>query len=147
MKKIIGTVIVICLLCGVGITASASCRGWNGWQLSVIDRQMSNSNYPHATAVLTRCTCLPVDNYLYAGVRVQYRAMNGTQYYWSPTSGYIGSSGYDVENRTTTVTLYGNYLIVYAQAKFEAQCGSNTKSIFYRQWTGDPGEALGEYEK
>ena len=146
-KKIICLVLVLCLLFGVSVTASATCKGWGNWHLSVIDRQMSNGTQPHATAKLWRCSCLPIDNYLYAGVRAQYRAMNGTQYYWSPTSGYTYSDGYDVESRTATVTLYGDYLIVYAQAKFQGKCGSNTMSTFYREWTGDPAEAFGEFEK
>ena len=147
IKKIICTVMVICLLCGVGVTASASCKGWRDWHLSVIDRQMANGTQPHATAKLWRCNCLPVDNYLSVGVRVQYSVMNGTQYYWSPTSDFKYSEGYDIESIEKTVTLYGNYLIVYAQAKFQAQCSTNAMSTFYREWTGDPLESFGEIEK
>lgn len=73
--------------------------------------------------------------------------MNGTQYYWSPSNDYQYHTGYDVEHRTATVTLYGNYLIVYAQAKFQAKCGSDPMSTFYREWTGDPVESFDEFEK
>ena len=147
MKKALRVLLVMCLLLAFGVTASATCKGYGNWQLSVIDRQMLNGTQPHATATIWRCSCLPVDNYLSAGVRAQYRHMNGSQYYWSPTTGYVTDWGNNVESRTVTVTITGNYLIKYAKAKFQARCGSNAMSTFYREWDGDPVESFGELEK
>lgn len=148
MKKLLGMLLALGMLCTIGATASAACRGWDGWQLSVMDRFVAPSSHPYATAWLSKCHCLPVDNYLYVGVKAQYQ--EGNHFYWNPNPlffEYYEDDGYDVNAVEASVTVSDNAIIVYAQAHYEATCGINSTSSFNRTWSGDPGEAFGPVEE
>lgn len=146
MKKFLGLFLAIGMICAIGGTASAACRGWDGWQLSVMDRFVAPSSHPNATARLTKCHCLPVDNYLYVGVRAQYNI--GNNYYWNPgSSSYIEDDGSDINSVCASAYISDVGIIVYAKAHYEATCGTNATSSFDRTWTGDPGEAFGPVEE
>lgn len=148
MKKFYSILLAVCLLCGIGAMASASCtQGYGAWTLSVIDRYMSNGTLPHATTILSKCSCQPVSNYLYTAVRAQYLYDN--HYYWEPlTIGYNYNFGYDIPSITATATVLNDEAIItYAEGRFTARCGNNASNAFVREWTGDSGEAFGDIEQ
>ena len=76
-----------------------------------------------ATAFTNRCSCLPVNNYLAAWIRVQYN--DGGQYINDPINSnhYYYDSGYNVES--VSKTLY-HPNIVYAKSVHRARCGSGS---------------------
>lgn len=144
MKRLL-VLLAISLLLGIGTVSSAECQqGYNALTFSVIDRYMSNGTVPQATVILVRCTCLPVNNYLYAGVRVQFSYNNGQDYSWSPSfNQYVNQHRMNTYSVTATAyTPNSTDIIVYAKAHFDAWCGNNDNS-FDREWTGDPGESIG----
>ena len=151
MKKVLSTIIAVCMLCAIGTIASAACRGWGGWQLSVMDRFVEPNSSPNATARLTRCSCLPVDNHLKVQVQAQYKiGENGTLYYWSPGSTsayYVTSEQGNANSVTATATVPDYGFIIFAKANYEATCGNDPTSYFTREWSGDPGEAFAPEEK
>ena len=88
--------------------------------------------YPGATvdqgySYISKCSCNPVDNYLYAGVRVQY--YNGNNYIWDPASSlnYYYSEGYDVSYRDASCS---HININYADGYFKARCYASGGSLY-----------------
>ena len=145
MKKVLAVLIVLGVLGTVGTTASAACRGWYGLTFNVIDREIYNTK-AHADVALTKCNCVPVNNYLSAGVWIQYKyGENGTYFYYKPGyESYQPDYGSNVSSVSRSVSVPENLcIIVYAKARFVARCGSNPNNTFYREWTGNPLESIG----
>ena len=68
-------------------------------------------------AAIYKCSCNPVDNYLYASARVQY--LDGSLYYWSS---YTTSADEDTSQRAFVVNSPNNCYVSYVDAYFRAQC-------------------------
>lgn len=145
-KKLLGLILVLGMLCAIGGTASAACRGWDGWQLSVSDRFIPPSGHPKATALLTRCHCLPVENFLSVSVQAQYEKNGLYTMVYSPSI-YNTTYGSYIASVTATAYAPDDGLIVWAKGSYYAICGNNPGSSFTRTWTGDPGEAIGPVEE
>lgn len=81
-----------------------------------------------ATACITRCDCMPVENYLFAGLKVQYE-VDGNDYLWYPSKkAYIYDSGHDVGSAKIS---YKEHYIYYIDAWFQAQCDTGEKVSFF----------------
>ena len=97
-------------------------RPYNQYGVSITNGE----NTDIASASITRCACVPVDNYLKVGLQVQYQA--GNYYYWIPseTTIYV-SEGEDCVGQSQSIS-HAN--IIYAQAHFWARCGTGEKISF-----------------
>ena len=73
-----------------------------------------------ATAFISRCSCIPVDNYLKASIQVQYKEDGG--YHWLPseTSVYFQEET-NKDSASVSVTQKN---IVYADGMLRARCSS-----------------------
>ncbi len=89
-----------------------------------------SANADSATASITRCSCNPVDNYLMAGIRVQY--YDGNNYCWDPVgeNTYYFSEGMNVYSESKSVSRNN---INYANGWFLARCGSGSKKSFNKE--------------
>ena len=89
-----------------------------------------SANADSATASITRCSCNPVDNYLMAGIRVQY--YDGNNYCWDPVveNTYYFSEGTNVYSESKSVSRNN---INYANGCFLARCGSGSKKSFNKE--------------
>ncbi len=116
-KKVAAIIILTTMLLIMSITALASANKPYTTYYTTINHYSNSldSGYSY----ISKCSCNPVDNYLYAGVRVQYR--EGTNYYNDPVSQYVYyySDGNDVSYRD--VSCY-HYNINYAWGYFKARC-------------------------
>ena len=83
-----------------------------------------------ATSTITRCSCIPVDNYLFAGVRVQCEEGNNYVNYPNSPDTYYYEHGYNVGTKKITVT-YSD--IIYAKGWFQARCGKGSQKSYFAE--------------
>lgn len=116
------TLLIACLMLVsvFGVTAFASeTKPYKDYYVTISNGLLKDSS----TATITKCGCVPVDNYLKAGIHVQYKT--GDQYEWDPSQStvYI-NEGTNVESRSQSISVAN---IVYAYGQFQAQCGDGTR--------------------
>lgn len=82
-----------------------------------------------ATATITSCECDETDNYLMAGVQIQY--LDGDYKKWSPKEDYYWyNSGTDTIKQSCSASEYN---VTFARAWFQAECyvsGEKDNSIY-----------------
>lgn len=84
-----------------------------------------------ATASISRCTCMPVDNYLKAGIQVQYEKDGG--YYWIPSDATVYvKSATNTEGVSESIEQKN---IVYVHGQFKARCGSGAEKSYWDSTT------------
>lgn len=80
-----------------------------------------------AVSTIVKCDCNPVDNYLMAGIQVQYK--EGNNYYWTPSStSYYYSSGTNVEREIRSIKKKD---ITFARGWFQARCGTGSMKSYH----------------
>lgn len=81
-----------------------------------------------ATAYITRCDCLPVDNHLAVWIKVQY--LDGDTYYWYPGDGssYVFD---DHKNTTEARKKISHSNICYAEGMQYAKCSGGELKTYY----------------
>lgn len=119
-KKSIALILSLILVMSLTISASATAdRPYGSYSTSISDGWTKDT----ATSTITKCTCTPVNNYLMAGIQIQY-IVDG-DYYWSPdTQGsYYYASGTNVSSRSKSLSANE---ITSAEGWFQARCGNGT---------------------
>lgn len=78
-----------------------------------------------ATAWIKKCSCNPVNNYLAAWIRIQYR--EGDNYKWNPTNGYY----FDAQsNATEARRKVSGSRIQHAEGYHYARCGKGSEKQY-----------------
>ncbi len=124
--KVTSTFIILCsvLLFVFAIpTMASSSKPYSNYytSLSVVEGRADI-----ATASITRCSCLPVNNYMEAYMRYQYKV--GNNYFWEPEESASGTpiyyyrDGTNVEALTHTASEHYIYVV---EGIFRARCGTN----------------------
>lgn len=117
MRRILSLgLLVLSLLSIAAVTASATAskpyRSYDAWFQSTSE----------GCAGIYKCSCTPVDNYLYASAKAQYLAANG-RYKWT---GAVTDKGYNVKQRAFVVASPSGQKVYYVDASFKAKCGSGS---------------------
>lgn len=87
-----------------------------------------------ATAYVTKCSCNPVDNYLMAGIQVQY--LVGNEYKWTPgEKTFYYNSGTNIARAERKIS---KGQINYAKAWIQARCGDGNMISRYPTDTNEP---------
>lgn len=134
--KVTSTFIILCsvLLFVFAIpTMASSSKPYSDYytSLSVVEGRADI-----ATAYIERCACLPVNNYLSAYMRYQYRS--GNDYFWEPeestsdTPIYYYRDGTNVESLKHTASEHYIYVV---EGIFYARCGTNGSQQRYTYTT------------
>lgn len=131
IKKIIA--IVACVgasIATMSVCASATtAKPYSTYKTSISSGWGSKKT---ATAYITKCSCNPVNNWLAACIKVQYK--DGNNYVWDPVDdeidGYYYQNGYNMNEARISVS-HDN--ITYAKSFFEAKCGTGSMQT----WTDD----------
>ena len=119
-KKFIALIFSLILVMSLTISASATAdQPYGSYSTSISDGWTKDT----ATSTITKCTCTPVDNYLMAGIQIQY--IVDRDYNWNPvTQGtYYYDSGTNVSSRSKSLSANE---ITFAEGWFQARCGDGT---------------------
>ncbi len=118
-RKILAILLACMLVASLSISASATeDKPYGGFSTTISSGLLKDT----ATSTISRCSCTPVDNYLMAGLQIQY--VEDGDYNWNPSqSTYVYDSGYNVNSRTKSLSA-GE--IFYAEGWFQARCGDGT---------------------
>lgn len=118
------------LAVSMAATVSAStARPYGDYGVSVSDGWFGAKDT--ATAYITKCNCTPVDNWLAACIQIQYESGNSN--HWTPSeSSYYYDRGYNKNEARKSISEYN---IRYANAYFEASCGSGSIHVYYDSCT------------
>jgi len=125
MKKlptILLLALCITLVAGSVFSVALACNGYG-----------SRSYYATTSRVhasLTRCSCTPVDNYLYASTKAQYKS--GNNFYWT---NWKEVYGYDVQSKSSTTYRSGT---VFGYCHFRHQCHTGPSAYTYYQFNVTP---------
>lgn len=123
---VILTCLVLTSVLGVTAFATAS-KPYTSYSTTISNGLIKDT----ATATITKCSCSPVNNYLKAGIQVQYK--KGDAYYWEPSSSDIYINyGTNVDSRSQSYSVAN---IVYAYGEFHARCGSGSELTYTKEAT------------
>lgn len=117
MKRLIGILMVVLIMTAMVFPMSASATA--GTPYSHYDAWFQASD--EGCAAIYRCSCNPVDNYLYASARVQYSS-NGSYKYTS----WKTESGTNVTQKAFVKASPSGEYVNYVEANFKARCGSGS---------------------
>lgn len=116
-RRILAFILVCVTIISLTVTAAASSNTPYGKKTLYVSHDLLTDT---AKAYISKCGCNPVDNYLMAGIQVQYK--EGNQYKWTPGSGtYYYDSGTNIGYATESITKTD---INFAKAWFQARCRS-----------------------
>ena len=124
---VLAVALVIAALPMAAFAASTDeCIGYKNATLSLSTPWIGKDT---ATATITSCECDETNNYLMAGVQIQY--LVGDYKYWSPQEGYYWyNSGTDTARQSCSASEYD---VTFARAWFQAECytsGAKDNSIY-----------------
>lgn len=128
-RKFLSLLLVLALVLSVGVasayaleypgTSSGSCP----YKSASVNISVNWFGDDTATSTITACSCNPVDNYLMASIKIQYKI--GSKVYDDPSNGtFYYNSDYNTTKQTISITA-GE--ITYAKGWFRATCKSNGK--------------------
>lgn len=117
MKRITGILMVVFIMVAMVFPMSASATASTPY--SHYDAWFQSSDT--ACAGIYRCSCSPVNNFLYASARTQYYS-NGSYYWTSWTTTYDN----DVQQQTIVKSSPSGQYVNYVSASFRARCGSGS---------------------
>lgn len=129
VKRRIALLLMVCvLMMTLAVTAFATAEKPYG----IYETTITEGNWlsrDKATARITRCDCGRVDNYLMAGLSVQYES--GGYYYWTPNEDYYYySSGEDTDEQTKSIKKAN---INCAAAWYQARCGTGSQESYFQE--------------
>ena len=117
MRRLIGILLVVLIMAAVAFPMSATATASTPY--SYYGTWLNSSTT--GTAGIWRCSCNPVNNYLYAAVRLQYY-YNG-YYYWTKWAYGGASNVYSmVKSKVVASSAYANY----ADGFLGAKCGDGS---------------------
>lgn len=119
VKRRIALLLMVCvLMMTLAVTAFATAeKPYGSYTTTITDGWWFFKDT--ATATISKCSCNPVDNYLMAGIAIQY--LSDGNYYWSPDEDvYYYNSG---ENTSEESVSTSEANITYAEAWYQARCG------------------------
>lgn len=78
-----------------------------------------------ATAKITKCSCIPVNNHLEVWFRVQYKS--GNSFLWEPNGSYYYHLGDNITEASKTIEVSN---IQVAEGLFWAKCGGGSMKSY-----------------
>lgn len=123
-NKLLALILACLTVLSLAVTAAATeSKPYGSYDVTITSGLLQDT----ATAYVTKCSCNPVDNYLMAGIQIQYK--EGNQYYWTPSSSsYYYKSGTNVDSAQKSIS-EGD--ITYAKAWIQARCGDGDTHSYY----------------